>query len=170
MRPVSNFDYLLPRENFLYQFLISSLTPGSFGSLKGRLTPPSHTGSAVPFECQPLLCHVSFSLHQNLNRRLGIRVWRALCHASGRWDWTPRALNASSPIANIPMKLYFVDGVRHSAVVIANNQKEAIGLATEAHGGKRARGVLFGSLGKWEVPTAHELKLPKGYRLVEGKR
>ncbi|MDG6953898.1 MAG: hypothetical protein JRN33_02795 [Nitrososphaerota archaeon] len=68
------------------------------------------------------------------------------------------------------MKLYFVDGVRHSAVVIANNQKEAIGLATEAHGGKRARGVLFGSLGKWEVPTAHELKLPKGYRLVEGKR
>ena len=88
----------------------------------------------------------------------------------GSLGWTPRAFDTSSTIANSPMKLYFVGGIRHSAVVIANNQKEAIELATKAHGGKRARGALFGSVGEWEVPTAHELKLPKGYRLVEGKR
>ena len=68
------------------------------------------------------------------------------------------------------MKLYFIDGTRHSAGVMANNQKEAIELATKAHGGKRAHGVLIGSVGDWEVPTAHELKLPKAIRLVEGKR
>ncbi|MDG6963683.1 MAG: hypothetical protein JRN27_02560 [Nitrososphaerota archaeon] len=54
--------------------------------------------------------------------------------------------------------------------MIANDQKEAVELATEAHDGKRARGVLLGSVGEWEVPTAHELKLPKGYRLVKRKR
>lgn len=69
-----------------------------------------------------------------------------------------------------PMKLYFVEGIRHSAVVMANGQKEAIEFATKAHGGKRTRGVLFGSVGDWEVPTAYELKFPKGYRLVEEKR
>ena len=66
--------------------------------------------------------------------------------------------------------MYFVEGVRHSAVVMANSQKEAIELATKAHDGKRTHGVLFGSVGAWEEPIAHELKLPKGYWLVEEKR
>lgn len=65
------------------------------------------------------------------------------------------------------MNLYYIDGVRHSAVVMANSPKEAIELATRAHGGVRADEVLFGSVGEWEAPTAHELKLPKGYRLIE---
>ena len=66
--------------------------------------------------------------------------------------------------------MYFVEGVRHSAVVMATNQKEAIEFATKARGGKRAPRVLFGSVRAWEGPIAHELKLPKGYRLVEEKR
>ena len=64
------------------------------------------------------------------------------------------------------MKLYLIDGVRHSAVVIANTEKQAIELATKAHEGGTIDEVLFGSVGEWEVPTAYELKLPRGIRLV----
>jgi hypothetical protein len=69
------------------------------------------------------------------------------------------------------MKLFFIEEIRHSAVVMANNQKEAIELATKAHGEKSGvTGVLFGSVGDWEVLTACELKLPEGYRIVEEKK
>ena len=68
------------------------------------------------------------------------------------------------------MKLYFVEGIRHSAVVMAPSQKEAVGLAARAYEKGRAPGVLFGSVGDWEAPVVHELKLPKGFQIVEGKR
>lgn len=64
-------------------------------------------------------------------------------------------------------KLFFVDGIRHSAVVIADNADEAIATA-----GKSAAEVnttpklLYGYVGSWEVPEAHELKLPEGYQLI----
>ena len=68
------------------------------------------------------------------------------------------------------MKLFFVHGLRHSAVVIANSEKEAIELATKAHAGAAIDEVLFGSVGEWEDPTVHQLKLPNGIRLVEEHR
>jgi hypothetical protein len=62
------------------------------------------------------------------------------------------------------MKLYFVNGVRHSAVVMARTKREAIGLAAKVSDDDR---VLFGSVGDWEVLEAYELKLPKGWRIVK---
>jgi hypothetical protein len=70
---------------------------------------------------------------------------------------------------DIVMELYFVDGIRHSAVVLANGEKQAVELATKAHSGVKIDAVLFGSVGEWEVPSAHELKLPKGYRIVQAR-
>ncbi len=51
-------------------------------------------------------------------------------------------------------KLFYIQGIRHSAVVIAGNVKEAIKLATKAHGSdydKRDPRVLVGSVGDWEI-------------------
>jgi len=65
-------------------------------------------------------------------------------------------------------RLFFVDGVRHSAVVVATTKEEALKLAVEASSsGKRDAKVLFGDVGEWESPRAIELKLPKGLELVE---
>ena len=69
------------------------------------------------------------------------------------------------------MKLYFIDGIRHCAVVMANSRKEAVELATRAREeGINSDNLLFGSVGEWECPTAHELKLPKGYRITEERK
>lgn len=67
------------------------------------------------------------------------------------------------------MKLYFVDGIRHSAVVLASNAREAVELATKEHGREKPTRVLFGSVAGWEVPTAHELRLPEGYRITSNE-
>jgi hypothetical protein len=65
-------------------------------------------------------------------------------------------------------RLFYVDGVRHSAVVIAVSEEEAVRLAIEAARlGKGDAKVLFGEVGEWESPRAIELKLPKGLELVE---
>jgi len=66
-------------------------------------------------------------------------------------------------------KLFFVSGIRHSAVVIAEDGAEAVKLAEEAHGaedGKADQRVLYGSVGDWEVPQAIELVLPQGYQIT----
>lgn len=68
------------------------------------------------------------------------------------------------------MKLYFIEGIRHSAIVMAANQKEAVEFAGRAYEKERAPGVLYGSVGDWEVPVAHELKLPKGFHIAERKK
>jgi hypothetical protein len=61
-------------------------------------------------------------------------------------------------------RLFYVEGVRHSAVVVASSEEEAV----EASGsGKGDAKVLFGEVGEWESPRAIELKLPKGLELVE---
>ena len=65
----------------------------------------------------------------------------------------------------VNMKLYFVSGIRHSAVVFAKNKKEAIVLA-EKSGDTR---VLIGHVGNWESPDAEELRLPTGWNLVKIK-
>lgn len=65
------------------------------------------------------------------------------------------------------MKLYLVQGVRHSAVVMASTKKESIELATRVHGAVEDDHVLFGSVGSWEAPDAHELKLPKGWKIIQ---
>lgn len=68
------------------------------------------------------------------------------------------------------LKLFYVDGIRHSAVVLARDEKEAVQLASEASREEKADPrVLYGYVGDWEVPGAHELILPKGYRLVTEK-
>jgi hypothetical protein len=68
------------------------------------------------------------------------------------------------------LKLFYVDGVRHSAVVLARDEKEAIKLAGEASREEKADPrVLYGYVGDWEAPEAHELILPKEYRLVGEK-
>ena len=64
-------------------------------------------------------------------------------------------------------RLFYIDGVRHSAVV-ARSGEEAVKLAVEASSsGKGDAKVVFGSVGEWESPQAVELKLPRGPRLVE---
>jgi hypothetical protein len=67
-------------------------------------------------------------------------------------------------------KLFFIQGIRHSAIVLAADKKEAIKLATKAHGSEKVdRRVLFGSVGDWETfdNSAIELKLPKGYSITK---
>ena len=66
------------------------------------------------------------------------------------------------------MKLFYVIGIRHNAIVLANNSEEAISLATI--GDKEDPRVLFGSVGSWEAPEAHEIKLPSDYRLVKNEK
>ena len=73
------------------------------------------------------------------------------------------------------MKPFRIEGIRHSAVVIANDGEEAIKLATEAHNSNDDEKnhdprVLYGSVGDWEIPTAFELMLPRGYQIVSGKK
>jgi len=64
-------------------------------------------------------------------------------------------------------RLYFVDGVRHSAVVLAESKSEAVRLAIAASKPAEANiRVLCGHVDEWEGPSARELKLPKGYRLI----
>ena len=67
------------------------------------------------------------------------------------------------------MKLYFVQGLRHSAVVMARTEKESIELVTKVNGGVEDDRVLFGSVGDWESPNAEELKLPKGWKIIQNK-
>ncbi len=63
--------------------------------------------------------------------------------------------------------MYFVDGVRHSAVVIAESKAEALRLAVAASRPEEADvRVLHGHVDEWEAPAARELKLPKRYRLL----
>ncbi|MDA4116547.1 MAG: hypothetical protein OK442_08340 [Thaumarchaeota archaeon] len=65
-------------------------------------------------------------------------------------------------------RLFYIDGVRHSALVVASSGEEAVKLAVEASSsGKGDAKVLFGQVGEWESPRAIELKLPKGLELVE---
>ena len=67
----------------------------------------------------------------------------------------------------IKPKLYYVDGVKHSAVVLAGNKGEVVRLAIAASRPEEAdRRVLYGHVDEWEAPGARELKLPRGYRLV----
>ncbi len=67
-------------------------------------------------------------------------------------------------------KLFYVDGVRHSAVVLAASEEEAVRLANAASSSEeRDARVLFGYVGDWESPGATELKLPAGFELVETK-
>jgi hypothetical protein len=70
--------------------------------------------------------------------------------------------------ANSPpdVKLFYIDGIRHKAVVLAKDEEEAIKLAAEASRTEESPNVMCGSVGAWEAPEAYELKLPKGYRLV----
>lgn len=65
------------------------------------------------------------------------------------------------------LKLFYVSGVRHSAVVLASSSQEAVKLAVGvSRAAKSDPYVLYGSVGDWEVPEAHELKLPSGCQLV----
>ena len=53
------------------------------------------------------------------------------------------------------MKVYHVQGVRHSAVIFAETPDEAIAQAAEQ-----------GLVGEWEVPEALEVPPPKGYQII----
>ena len=53
------------------------------------------------------------------------------------------------------MKVYHVQGVRHSAVIFAETPDEAIAQAEEQ-----------GLVGEWEVPEALEVQPPKGYQII----
>ena len=64
-------------------------------------------------------------------------------------------------------KLFYVEGVRHSAVVLARDAAESIRLATAVSTeSKTDPRVLYGYVGDRESPIAHELTLPSGYQLV----
>ncbi len=53
------------------------------------------------------------------------------------------------------MKVYHVQGVRHNAVIFAENPEEAIAQAAEQN-----------LVGDWEGPEAIEVPLPRGYRIL----
>jgi hypothetical protein len=55
------------------------------------------------------------------------------------------------------MKVYHVEGIRHSTVVFAETADEAVQQA-----------IAQGLIGDWEVPEAVEVPLPRGYRIVFG--
>ncbi len=65
------------------------------------------------------------------------------------------------------LKLFYVSGVRHSAVVLASSSQDAVKLAAGvSRAAKSDPYVLYGSVGDWEVPEALELTLPSGCQLV----
>ena len=67
-------------------------------------------------------------------------------------------------------RLFYIDGIRHSAVVVAVNEEEAVKLAISASSLQEGDArVLFGGVDEWESPKATELKLPRGYELFETK-
>jgi len=66
------------------------------------------------------------------------------------------------------LKLYLVEGTRHQAVVMAKTEGEAVELAMKVDEGGESGQVLFGHVGNWEDPTAHELKLPNGWKIIQG--
>jgi hypothetical protein len=51
------------------------------------------------------------------------------------------------------MKLHLVEGIRHRAVVLAKTEGEAVELAMKVDEGGE---------------SAHELKLPKGWKIIQG--
>jgi hypothetical protein len=53
------------------------------------------------------------------------------------------------------MKVYYVQGIRHSAVIFAETPEEAIAQAVEQS-----------LVGDWEMPEAIEVPPPKGYRII----
>jgi hypothetical protein len=72
-------------------------------------------------------------------------------------------MSSSSP------KIFFVEGIRHSAVVLAASEEEAVRLATTNSSETANPAVLFGGVDGWEFPKATELRLPSGYALVQTK-
>jgi hypothetical protein len=70
------------------------------------------------------------------------------------------------------LKLFYIEGIRHHAVVLATDGLEAIKLAEKAYvevENEVDSKVLFGSVGDWESPVAHELKLPEGFEITSTK-
>ncbi len=55
----------------------------------------------------------------------------------------------------LSMKVYHVEGIRHSGVVFAETHEKAISQAVEQD-----------LVGDWEAPQATEIDLPKGYKIV----
>ena len=58
-----------------------------------------------------------------------------------------------------------MSGIRHSAVVIANDEAEAVKLAEEAHGAEEGEAdprVIYGSVGDWEVAQSLRTRATQG--------
>lgn len=53
------------------------------------------------------------------------------------------------------MKVYYVQGIRHSAVIFAESLEKAIAQAIEQ-----------GLVDEWEMPEATEVPPPKGYKIM----
>nr|WAH99846.1 MAG: hypothetical protein OI716_00360 [Candidatus Methanoperedens sp.] len=53
------------------------------------------------------------------------------------------------------MKVYHIEGIRHSAVIFAETPEEAVAQAVEQN-----------LVGDWEMPQAIEAPLPKDYRII----
>ena len=70
-------------------------------------------------------------------------------------------------------KLFYVYGLRHHAIVLAHDEKEAVKLSNSADEGDKNPKVLFGSVGEWEnwnnSTEVFELNLPQGYKIVKVK-
>lgn len=63
-----------------------------------------------------------------------------------------------------------MEGLKHFAVVIADNEKEAVKLAKDVEkNNKTDPRVLYGGVGEWELSRAFELVLPKGYEIRREK-
>lgn len=68
-------------------------------------------------------------------------------------------------------KIFYVQGIRHHAIVIADNKDEAIKLSIADSDEEKDSKVIFGHIGEWEKwkngISALELKLPKGYKIID---
>jgi len=50
---------------------------------------------------------------------------------------------------------------------MADTETEAVKLAGEDRGDAGSDRVLYGSVGTWEAADAYELRLPKGWKLIQ---
>lgn len=71
------------------------------------------------------------------------------------------------------LKIFYVNGLRHHAIVLAHDESEAIRLSNTADEVNKDPRVLFGSVSEWEnwndSTETLELKMPPGYKIVKEK-
>ncbi len=65
------------------------------------------------------------------------------------------------------VKLYYVSGLRHHAIVLADNKQQAVQQCIDKEEKNQEDPlILYGHVQKWEDPEAEEIQLPKGFAIT----